>query len=168
MFRRNLVKLTQTPTTWDSWLIHVAASSLVVGVSLYLSVSAYLKITEPNLWQPLYGSGYEQLQEVGEETVAPGGILHVTATKCSREDNVDTYGLVTWHRLEPSIKRFSAANPTTSTKQSGCTTSTFENKVPIDLPPGIYELSAEVVASKGQKEQKIIWTTKRFTVTSPN
>lgn len=157
--------LTHITKGWRSWAA-VAAIAAVSSVTLLLVLSVIGKITEPAAFAPLYGPAYDKPQPVQEQSVPAGGVLHVTATKCTHQD-VDVYGQITWRRIDPTVLLRPNATPSTRVFKEGCITGTYANEVPVDLPPGLWTLTAVETAVSGTHEQRTRWTTEPFTVTGP-
>lgn len=142
----------------------LVAAAVLSAALVYFGVWVRSEFFTEAPFAPLYGPGYDELEQVAEKMVRPGDTLHITATKCAHEQ-VDVEGQSTWRRVSPTVLRVSGKSGSL-TFQAGCETSRFAVVVP-DLPPGIWERTGTETAFKGTKQQKQVWTTVRFEVAPP-
>lgn len=158
-FQAALCVLTQGPRLWGT----TALIACLSAVAFLLVVSTFDRLTADEPWRPLYGAGYDKLQPTQEVIIAAGDVLHVTATKCSHQE-VDVYGYSTWLRVAPSVLRIPNGLPLTRVRPEGCETTVYENQVPADLAPGVWQLEGTETAIDGAREYRVVWSTQRFTV----
>lgn len=122
--------------------------AMIGGLLVVLAVGLFEHYHGDKPFQPFYGSGYDSPEPVDVAEVVQGGTIHVTATKCYSEP-IQIYGQSNWHFLgSPSIPPILHTQPSSvSPKGIGCETKTFQHVIPIDLPPGPWELAGIDTAS---------------------
>jgi len=148
-------------------LLIVGAVAVLV---LVLNVITMLWLYWPDSdFEPMYGTGFDAPQEVTQTTIKVGQPINVTGvTKCNSSDRlVSSAGTLHWKRLEPSITYVPGFSGAATTRlPHECVTQSFENAMPADVGPGVWQLTGqELVYFGGQLVQTLTWETQSFTVT---
>lgn len=143
-------------------LIYVfGAAGLLLLANVYLLAS---QLMEPE-FRPMTGSGYTRPQPAQDEVLA-GGTLHVgPVTKCNTSgDDLIIIANLSWRMVSPKLATV-ADGQRTMVRAPGCTTGEYENRVPPELAPGIWEYhGTEEVIGPDNEIQRIGWRTEPFTI----
>jgi len=113
---------------------------------------------------------YKPLRNISPQTVltpvvVQGGTLIVEAYKCNDSDEpVSVSGISSWRNLDTREIIIRNIN-NGAVRDPGCPLLHFENRVPIDLPPGRYHLEGVETVLEGERVQREAWRTEEFVVT---
>ena len=136
--------------------------ALLLAMAALVAVIVWLAtiLTADDQWKPL-GPFPEQTvtnpasydwPTAGEANVQPvpavglaNGVVYVEATKCYRE-TVTVNGAVAWQVLDPPGRTYETGRGT-AVKEQGCSTSSFENEVPVDLAAFVADRGEPVVVA---------------------
>lgn len=106
-------------------------------------------------------------QYVGENgpRVVQGGTIRVKGTKCNSFDYpVPVSGFTSLVRLAPTRALTSYAVGS-GYRQPGCVTAIYENKLPVTLEPGVWQLSGEECTREANRPERCkVWYTSTFEV----
>ncbi len=141
----------------------IAFLGLLASALLFATISIYaLFVLRDAQFSPLPDTSP---QLVAEESVAQGGVIHVTAVKCNDSDDATVFDYATVWRRKSDRFAISRTADTNIVRESGCETIVFENKIPSDLPPGVWRIEGTEVARTGAGTQVVGWYTEWFQVT---
>jgi hypothetical protein len=133
---------------------------VVVNVAILAS-----QLMDNESFEPMHGSAYDAPQPAADTTVA-GGTLHVgPVEKCNgSSDNVISVGMLSWRRVSPTVQ-FVPGGSFAVVREPGCATIEFDNRVPAELSPGVWELHGDEQAIGPNNEvQRLGWRTEPFEV----
>lgn len=154
------MSLPALPTIIARRIHAVSVSVAVLGISV--AVLVWVLLWRPFTWTPLDNVSPQKVHAL---TARAGGSIKATGTKCNRGNvAVAVSGAAYLMRIKPSrypreIFRGEGV------RDSGCTTSTWSNRIPSDTEPGIYRIEGIETAHDGAREQIEPWWTEEFEVT---
>ena len=120
-------------------------------------------LVQPGHWRPM---SYVNPQVVGADTVRAGWPIRVIGTKCNNtHDAIAVRGSTYLVLMDPRTPRLLAKSE--AIRSPGCTTSNWDNPIPIDTPPGEYRLEGIEIAEDGANVQRGAWYSESFEVVAP-
>ena len=149
-------------------MLVLKANWFLLILVFFLSVAAITVTVWPaEIYEPLYGSAYEEPQRVVEEMVVVGQPIHVLpVVKCNRADEPTlTTSYHQWRRIEDGYTQVVFASQGAGSRKPGChTVGPFENEQPPGVVPGLWILVAFVTSVQGGQQQTVRWATEPFRV----
>lgn len=143
-------------------------------IAAFITVTAIVVSWATVLWpdsayDPMYGSGFDEPQQVVEMIVVVGGSITVVGVvKCNKEDfPISVSGVSQWRRIDDGGVTLVPDPPRGGGKlQPGCyEPRTFDNKLPEGVTPGLWVYEGINSTYHGQQRQSLHWTTEPFRVT---
>lgn len=94
----------------------------------------------------------------------PGGTVYTSGTKCNRSDKDIPVTADTFWRELTTGKLTVRSSLTSGIRIPGCETKVYPNRIPEDLPPGMYRIEGYESARIGNVVQREEWNTESFEV----